>query len=60
MASKRDIQQFRQACKELGLSDDDRYAARDDLHAEKESGASKVHMDYGDLLTWLRQWKEDR
>jgi hypothetical protein len=60
VASKRDIKQFRQAAKELGLSDEERYAARDDLHAEKESGRRRDHMDYGDLLTWLRQWKEGR
>lgn len=60
MAPKRDIKQFRQAAKELGLSDEERYAARDALHAEKESGAQRTHMGYGDLLAWLRQWKANR
>lgn len=55
---KRDIKQFRQACKELGFTDEERYAARDALHGEKESGKSKAHMSYGDLLSWLRQWRQ--
>ena len=60
MAPKRDLKQFRQACKELGLSDEERYAARDALHAEKESGRPRSHRSYGDLLAWLRQWMAGR
>lgn len=40
MPRKHDIKQFRQACRELGLSADERYAASEALHAEKQSPAS--------------------
>jgi hypothetical protein len=60
MSPRRDVDQFRQACRELEFSDEERFEASDDFHAEKESGAPKGHRDYGDLKDWLRQWKEDR
>jgi hypothetical protein len=34
---KRDIKQFRQACKAAGLTASERFEASDALHAEKES-----------------------
>lgn len=58
MTRKRDIKQFRQACKEVGLTVEERYAASQALHAEKESSGLQEHMTYGELLTWLRQWKQ--
>jgi hypothetical protein len=58
VARKREIKQFRQACKELGLTAEQRYAASEALHAEKEAGAEREHMSYQELLAWLRQWKE--
>ena len=57
MTRKRDIQQFRQACKEVGLSAEERYEASKALHAEKVSGDVQADMSYGELLVWLRQWK---
>lgn len=58
MSKKRDITQFRQACKELGLTPRERYEASQALHGDKAAGGgSKEHLDYGDLLAWLRQWK---
>ena len=42
----------RQACREVGLSRQQRYAASKDLHAEKGSSGSQEHMSYGDLLAW--------
>lgn len=57
MSKKRDIKQFRQACKELGFTPRERYEASQALHADKAGGGSKEHLDYGDLLAWLRQWK---
>jgi hypothetical protein len=54
---KRDIKQFRQACKEAGLTAQERYEASEALHAEKQSGGVQEHLSYGDLLAWLRQWK---
>lgn len=58
MARKRDTKQFRQACKDLAFTDEERYMARDALHAEKQAGGPRGHMSYGDLLAWLRQWKQ--
>jgi hypothetical protein len=53
---KRDIKQFRHACREAELTIDERYRASDDLHAEKASGTLQA-MDYGEMLAWLREWK---
>lgn len=50
VSHKRDIKQFRQACKELRLSARERYAASEALHAEKEAGGAREHMSYGELL----------
>jgi hypothetical protein len=58
MTRKRDIKQFRQACKEAGLTVRERYDASEALHAEKEAGGGQEDMSYGELLAWLRQWKE--
>ncbi len=57
MTRKRDIKQFRQACREAGLSAIERYEASQALHTEKESGSTREHMSYGELLAWLREWK---
>jgi hypothetical protein len=54
---KRDIQQFRQACRELGLTPEQRYRASEALHAEKGSSGERTHPIYRELLEWLRQWK---
>ncbi len=56
MSRKRDVQQFRQACKEVGLTAQERYEASEALHSEKQSSGVNQHMSYGDLLAWLRQW----
>jgi hypothetical protein len=58
VSRKRDIKQFRQACKEAGLTVEERYAASEVLHAEKGSSGVQKHMSYGELLDWLRQWKK--
>ena len=57
LTRKRDIKQFRQACKEAGLTARERYEASEALHAEKESGSVQRDMSYRELLAWLRQWK---
>jgi hypothetical protein len=57
LTRKRDIKQFRQACKEVGLTARERYEASEALHAEKASGGAREHMTYGELLAWLRQWR---
>ena len=58
MTRKRDIKQFRQACREVGLTVQERYEASQALHAEKGSDGMHAHMSYGELLAWLRQWKQ--
>lgn len=57
MGQKRDIKQFRQACKEAGLTARERYEASATLHAEKKSRSVHADMSYGELLDWLRQWR---
>lgn len=57
MSRKRDIKQFRQACKEAGLTARERHEASEALHAEKESGNLQRDMSYRELLGWLRQWR---
>ena len=59
MARKRDIKQFEAACRELGLTQEEEFAAGDALHAEKESSGDRRHRSYGELLAWLRQWKAE-
>lgn len=63
MTRKRDIKQFRQACKAVGLTAAERFEASDALHAEKESSGGEdmgdgEDMSYGELLAWLREWKD--
>ncbi|MGI8903572.1 MAG: hypothetical protein ACR2IP_07925 [Solirubrobacteraceae bacterium] len=57
MARKHDVKQFRQACKEVGLTTRERYEASEVLHADKESSGGKAHMSFGELVSWLREWK---
>jgi len=57
VSRKRDIKQFRQACKEAGLTAGERREASDAFHAEKKSGSVQRDMSYGELLAWLRQWR---
>ncbi len=56
MTRKHDIRQFRQACKEVGLTAQDRYEASEALHAEKETTGNRGHMSYGELVAWLQEW----
>lgn len=58
MGRKGDIKQFRQACKEAELTVSERYEASQALHAEKQTGGGQEDMSYGELLAWLREWKE--
>jgi hypothetical protein len=58
MPRKRDIKQFRQACKEVGLTPRERYEASEALHGEKGEADRREHMSYGELLAWLRQWRQ--
>ena len=57
MSRKHDIKQFRQACREVGLTATERYAASQALHAETQSGGGQEDMSYGELLAWPREWK---
>ncbi len=58
MTRKRDVKQFRQACKEVGMSAIERYEASRALHAEKESSGAREHVSYGELLAWLQEWTD--
>jgi hypothetical protein len=58
MSRKPDIKQFRQACREVGLTVTERYEASDALHAEKASDDVHADMRYRELVAWLRQWKQ--
>jgi hypothetical protein len=60
MSPKRDIKEFDQACREVGLTEREQHEASEALHAEKESVGMKEHRAYGELVAWVRQWKEDR
>jgi hypothetical protein len=53
MSHKHDVKQFRQACREAGLTISERYEASDALHAEKASGDVQADMTYRELLNWL-------
>ncbi len=58
MARKHDLKQFRDACSEVGLTDLERYAASEALHAEKQGSGQKQHMTYKELVAWLQEWKQ--
>jgi hypothetical protein len=58
VARKRDVKQFRQACREVGLSARERYEASEALHDEKQRAGKREHMSYQELLAWLREWKQ--
>lgn len=58
VARKRDVKQFRQACREVGLTARERYEASEALHAEKQASGKKEHMSYEQLLAWLREWRQ--
>lgn len=57
MSRKHDIKQFRQACKRLGFTAEERYEASEALHAEKATGGVRRHKTYGELVDWLREWR---
>ncbi len=40
------------------MSARERRKASIDLHTHKQTAGMRGHMSYGDLLAWLRQWKE--
>jgi hypothetical protein len=58
MARKRDVKQFRQACREVGLTARERYEASEALHSAKRSSGVSEHVSYQELVEWLREWKE--
>jgi hypothetical protein len=54
---KRDIKQFKQACREARVVRDQRHRASDDFHAAKRRGELPEHIRYGDMVSWLREWR---
>jgi hypothetical protein len=60
MVPAHDNKQWKQACREVGLDKRLWDLASDDFHAEKEAFGDRRHRPYGNLIIWLRDWKEDR
>jgi hypothetical protein len=60
VARRRNIKEFDQACRAVGITEEEQYKASEDFHAYKEALGNKEHLDYGDLVAWLREWKEDQ
>lgn len=58
MARKRDLKQFDDACREVGLTEEETYEASEAFHAEKEASGNREDWSYRELMDWLRQWKE--
>lgn len=59
MTRKRDIKQFRAACREVGLSPQERYEASEALHSEKQLlGDRGHHLSHTELMVWLQQWRQ--
>jgi hypothetical protein len=59
MAPNPSVKQFRQACAQVGLSTKEYYEASDEFHAYKATaGEGDEDMDFGDLVAWLREWKD--
>jgi hypothetical protein len=60
MVPRRDVNQWKQACREVGLDKSLWERASRDFHAEKEAFGEKRHLPYGNLIIWLREWMENR
>jgi hypothetical protein len=59
VAPKRDIKQFKQACRQIGLPDEQRFEASDAFHEAKNRGELAAHMSYAELIAWLQEWRRD-
>jgi hypothetical protein len=59
VAPKRDIKQFKQACRQIGIERRQRYRASDDFHEAKDRRELPPHMSYAQLVAWLREWRRD-
>jgi hypothetical protein len=57
VSRKHDVKQFRQACREIGLTPQERYEASEALHADKSESGDRSHMTYGELVAWLQEWR---
>jgi hypothetical protein len=60
MSPRRDNKQWNDACREAGLSRDEKDRATEDFHAEKRASGERGHWPYGKLTNWLQQWAEDK
>lgn len=59
MAPNPSVKQFREACAQVGLTTAEYYEASDEFHAYKATaGEGDEDMEFGDLVAWLREWKE--
>lgn len=57
---RRDNKQWEDACREVGIFGEDIRRASKDFHAEKRATGDRSRWPYGNLINWLREWKEDR
>jgi hypothetical protein len=60
MSPKRDVKQWKDACNEIGLDEGEREIATREFHSEKQASGERGHWQYGNLIIWLGEWKEDR
>lgn len=60
MVPRRDNKQWEDACREAGVAREDVARAAEDFHAEKRASGERRHWPYGNLIIWLREWREDR
>jgi hypothetical protein len=56
---RRDNQQWKDACREVGVGGDEIKEASKDFHDEKRAYGQRGHMPYGKLIIWLRAWSGD-
>jgi hypothetical protein len=59
MVPRRDNKQWEDACREVGIFDEDVYLAGKDFHEEKRAMGDRSHWPYRKLINWLREWRED-
>jgi hypothetical protein len=60
MVPRRDDKQWDDACREVGLGEDEIKKATRDFHTEKRLSGDRRHWPYGNLIIWLREWREDQ
>jgi hypothetical protein len=52
------VNQWKQACDEVGLTKREMKQATKDFHGEEAFGERR-HLPYGNLIIWLQEWRGD-